>query len=402
MLREVLYFEDVIYRLESLMVYDKIQNDDVLQALCELSKAIAENKPRESMTSKYYAFAKKLLVKAEEMGFSGHLLKQHVLYLFLMDSNTLSVSCNNGIDVYNSTLFEISLKDIGVLQYLMDFDLKNLCENAGYGENLYDYLPSNPKEYPELEQLGSLKKATDLLDRFIWYYTHMGCGDLPGTSMFRVDERGGLIAVRNRSEVSFSSIIGYKRQIEVIKENTEAFLKGSPSNTLLLTGNSGIGKYLCLSALADQYTNRDLRLVEVGKNRFCHIEKLLTHLSLLRNNKFILISDELEPDDILINYDSLKYLLGRSLEARPKNVLFYACSNHKTPAKYFDEVVEFREMTEREFQDAVISLAKIKKVMIPTDFLREQALIWVSDKHERSAATAREYIKQVMWELNNS
>jgi len=119
----------------------------------------------------------------------------------------------------------------------------------------------------------------------------------------------------------------------------------------------------------------------------------------LYNSKFILISDELEPDDILNNYDCLKYCLGRSLEARPKNVLFYACSNHKSHAKYFDEIVEFEEMTEREFQDAVVSLAKIMKVIIPVDFLREQALIWASDKHERSAATAREYIKQVIWEL---
>jgi len=256
MLREVLYFEDVIYRLDSLMVYCKIQNDGILQALCEMSKAIAQNQPREVMTSKYYAFAKMLLAKAEEMGFSGHLLKQHVLYLFLMDSNPLSVACNNGINVNNSTLFKTSLKDIGVLQYLMDFDLKNLCDNAGYGENLYNYAPSNPKEYPELEQLGSLQKATDLLDRFIWYYTHMGCGDLSGASMFRVDESGGLIAVRNRSEVSFTSIIGYKRQIDFIKANTEAFLKGNTANTLLLSGNSGVGKYSCLNALADQYANK--------------------------------------------------------------------------------------------------------------------------------------------------
>jgi len=398
MLREVLYFEDVIYRLESLMIFDKIPNDEVLQALNELSAAIAANKPREEMTSKYYAFAKKLLAKAEEMGFSGHLLKQHVLYMFLMDSNNLSIACNNGIDVKKSSLSKMAIKDMGVLQYLMDFDLKNLCDNAGYGENLYDYVPTIPKEYPELEQLGSLQKAQDLLDQFIWYYTNMGCGDLAGTPMFRVDDSGELVAIRNRREISFSSFPGYKRQIDAIKENTEAFLKGKPANTLLLTGSSGIGKYACLNALADQYADKDLRLVEVGKNRFCHIGKLLRSLSRWRN-KFILIADELSAADIACNYDYLKYCLGASLEACPKNILFYAVGSREYPIGYFDEVIDFAEMTESEFQDAVITIAKKMKVQVPADFLKEQALVWVANKPERSAATAREYVKQVVWEL---
>ena len=398
MLREVLYFEDVIYRLESLMVYEKISNDEVLKALKELSATIAGNKAREEMTSKYYLFAKKLLAKAEEMGFSGHLLKQHALYLFLKDNNSLSIACNNGINVKKSTLSKMALRDMGVLQYLMDFDLKNICENAGYGENLHDYIPVNPREYPELEQLGSLQKATDLLDQFIWYYSNVGCGDLAGTAAFRVSENGELIAIRDRREISFSSFPGYKRQINAIKENTEAFLKGRAANTLLLTGSLGVGKYSCLNALADQYADKGLRIVEVGKNRFCHMEKLLHDLSQLRN-KFILITDELGPDDIADNYDYMKYCLGTSIVMRPKNVQFYAVSSNNKNLSYFDEIIEFTEMTEQEFQDAVAMIAKKMKVQVPVDFLKEQALTWVADKAERSAATARDYVKQVIWEL---
>lgn len=398
MLREVLYFEDVIYRMESLMVYDKIPNDEVLQSLLELSLSIAGNKPREVITSKYYAFAKKLFTKAEEMGFSGHLLKQHILYLFLMNHNALSVACHKGMNVKKSTLSEMALKDMGVLQYFMDFDLKNLCDNAGYGENLYDYIPATPREYPELEQLGSLQNATDLLEQFIWYYSNAGCGDLAGTAIFRVSENGELISISNRYEVSFSGFPGYKRQIDAIKENTEEFLKGRSSNTLLLTGSLGVGKYACLKSLADQYADKDLRVVEVGKNRFCHMEKLLHDLSRW-HNKFILIADELRLDDIVNNYDYLKYCLGTSLEMRPKNVLFYAVSSNDRPSGYFDETIEFSEMTELEFQDSVVAIAKKMKIQVPIDFLKEQALEWVADKPERSAATARGYVKQVIWEL---
>ncbi|MCL2699521.1 MAG: ATP-binding protein [Defluviitaleaceae bacterium] len=401
MLREVLYFEDVVYRLESLMVYAKISNDEVLRALSELSATIAGGKSREEMTSKYYIFAKGLLARAEKMGFSGHLLKQHALHLFLTDVNALSIACNNGVDVKNSTLWKMALKDMGVLQYLMDFDLQNLCDNAGYGEKLYDYTPVTPKEYPELEQMSGLQKGQELLDKLAWCYTNMGCGDLIGASMFRADGNGGFVPVRSHRETTFADISGYKQQIEEIKVNTEAFLKGKPAHTLLLTGSPGIGKYACLSALADKYADKGLKLVEIGKDSFKHIDKLLAELSPLRN-KFILIADGLSADDIAADYDQLKYCLGASLEARPKNVLFYATGSHDYPTRYFDEVIEFGEMTEDEFKESVAVIAKKMKVQWDMDSLKKHSLEWVADKHERSAATARDFVNHFIWQMGQS
>lgn len=398
MLRENLYFEDVLYRLESLMVYSNIHNDEVMQALKAVSAIICYDPQLKGLNEKYYAFATKLLAKAEELGFSGHLLRQYSVYLFLTDKNQLSLACENGIDVKKSTMYQMALKDMGVLQYFMDFDLKNLCENVGYSEKIYDYTPARPKEYPEIEQLCTYRSAQELLEQFIWHYTNMGCERTADVSMFRLDDTGAMVGIRNSAEASFSGVYGYKRQIAELRANTEEFLAGKAANTLLLTGSRGIGKYTCLRALADQYFDKGLRLIEAGKADFRNLDRLLADLN-GRNKKFIILADELTVGDVQDNYDLLKVCLGASMEMRPKNVLLYAVSSSGYPTEYFDEVVAFDELTEKEFQDLVADMAKRRKVAAPVDFLKEQALAWAADKHERSAKTAREYIKHVVWEL---
>ncbi len=401
MLREVLYFEDVCYRLEALMVYNNIQEDEVMKALKEVSYIIAYDQKLTNINTKYYDFATKLLKKSEELGFSGHLLKKYSVYLFLKDTNILSLACENGVDVSNTTLHAMALKDMGVLQYFMDFDLKNLCENIGYGEKIFEYTPTAPKENPEIEYLCSLQKGDDLLKQFILKYSQMGSGIYAEQGTFKVDSNGDVVCIKNATPLTLNSIPGYGKVKDEIKSNTEAFLNKKSCDSIVLTGRDNIGKYNCIGALIDRYFDRGLRLIELNKSDLKHMDKILDQIS-SHGKKFILAVDNLTNADIKDNYEYLKVFFGKSVETRPKNVLLYAVipfEESEFAGNYFSNVINFPELTEKEFLESVSEIAKKAKLAVPEDFLKEQAKNWISGKAEKSAKTAKEFVDTVIWEL---
>jgi hypothetical protein len=426
MLREIVYWQDALFRLESISVYRKILQDDVLKSFRVLLRTMAYDKAMTDSDNKYYDFLHTLTAKAHKLGLKGNIFRKYLIYLFLLDENIFTVSCERNIPVESTSVYNFVMKDIAVLTFFFDFDIKNLCENIGYGEDITQFKSINPKEEPYLEEIENAKTMEQKAAALMWYYRRIGAGEMSLYTMFTVnDETGALDGVRNPDPVVMADIIGCAQQKEILLKNTQAFLAGEPANNVLLAGSRGTGKSSCVKALVNEFNDRGLRLIEIYKDNAKMLPKLINRLA-ERGKFFIIFMDDLSYEHFETQYKYLKSLLEGGAAARPANVLFYATSNrrhivHETFAERDGEIhpadaqnekmslhdrfglnVYFPNATQDDYVNIVIGLAKRNKISIDNDFLKKQALQWAMEHRNQSGRTAVQFIHHIMWELKHS
>ena len=69
-------------------------------------------------------------------------------------------------------------------------------------------------------------------------------GKLGLNKAFRIDHKGSqveLVPISNTELITFDDLIGYERQKQTLRENTEAFVEGRKANNCLLFGDAGTG-----------------------------------------------------------------------------------------------------------------------------------------------------------------
>lgn len=141
-----------------------------------------------------------------------------------------------------------------------------------------------------------------------------------------------LKAVTNTGALPLELLIGIGPQIETLRTNTEQFAKGFPANNALLWGARGMGKSSLVKAIhADisKSAKTPLKLIEIYREDINTLPILLDLLRSEDQNNYILFCDDLSFDEQDSAYKSLKAVLEGGVEARPKNVIFYATSNRR-------------------------------------------------------------------------
>ena len=141
-------------------------------------------------------------------------------------------------------------------------------------------------------------------------------------------EDGRLVPVLFPDSQKLSDLIGYEREREKVIANTEALLAGLPSNNVLLYGDAGTGKSSTVKAIANEYADRGLRLIEVKKEQFYEIPKILGRLA-EDPLKFILFIDDLSFSSDDEDFTALKAILEGSVAGSSDNVAVYATSNRR-------------------------------------------------------------------------
>ena len=137
-----------------------------------------------------------------------------------------------------------------------------------------------------------------------------------------------ILPVIETSDVSFDELVGYDEHKRVLKENTEAFLRGEQANNVLLYGDSGTGKSTSIHALMHDYCDLGLRLIEIGKNERRHLPWVLAEVK-KRNYRFIIYLDDLSFEENESDFKELKNMLEGALESKEDRVLIYATSNRR-------------------------------------------------------------------------
>ena len=149
--------------------------------------------------------------------------------------------------------------------------------------------------------------------------------------------RGWLQAVRHPHPIRLADLNNIDAQKARIVANTRQFVSGKPANNVLLTGSRGSGKSSLVKAVLNEFSHRQLRLIEVDKDDLVDLPDIVDLLE-GRPERFIIFCDDLSFETGETAYKALKSILDGSVAAPPDNVLIYATSNrrHLMP-EYFAE-----------------------------------------------------------------
>lgn len=134
--------------------------------------------------------------------------------------------------------------------------------------------------------------------------------------------------VKHIEEISFDDLIGIETQKTELIKNTLRFLKGKPSNNVLLWGARGTGKSSLIKALLNTYKEQGLRVMEIDRD---DLDDLIEISEMIRDlpYKFIIFCDDLSFEEGEKGYKGLKRILEGSIEAPPDNIKIYATSNRR-------------------------------------------------------------------------
>ena len=137
--------------------------------------------------------------------------------------------------------------------------------------------------------------------------------------------------VENFTYIDISLLKGVEYQSKVLLNNTIDFKNNLSANNVLLWGARGTGKSsLVKSTFAEVLKDslNDICLVEIHKEELNTLTDLLSLLKRI-HKKFIIFCDDLSFEKQDKSFKSLKTLLDGSIEAKPKNIIFYATSNRR-------------------------------------------------------------------------
>ena len=154
-----------------------------------------------------------------------------------------------------------------------------------------------------------------------------GYGIFARYHMFTV-ENGQLVPVKHPDPQQLEELPGYEQERQKVIANTQALLDGKPANNVLLYGDAGTGKSSAIKAIANNFADQGLRLVEVKKNQLYQIPDLMDSLA-ANPLKFILFIDDLSFTANDDNFAALKAILEGSVGGRAQNIAVYATSNRR-------------------------------------------------------------------------
>ena len=364
--------------------------------------------------------------------------QSHLAGRLLDDENPFSLGAERR--ELSTIVVEQARRDLNTLQMLFDLDagtLLSLVETAvpelegtwtPWRDPEADAGKSRRGEPPRdmACQLAAAEDWGDLVEALIEHYATHGAGTFGSHKAFRWED-GGLRAVPHPDPVRLSDLIGYEKEREPLRRNTQRLLAGLPSHHALLYGLPGTGKSSTVKAVLNEYATVGLRLVELAKE---DLEELPALLEALRGRGpcFILFIDDLSFEEHEVEYKALKALLEGSIEEPPRNVRLYATSNRRnlirerfSDREEGDDVHERDTMQEklslvarfglrltfpspdqRRYLEIVSGLARERGVKIPTGELEERALLWDRWHAGRSGRTARQFVDELEAELSES
>ena len=157
--------------------------------------------------------------------------------------------------------------------------------------------------------------------------SHFGFGIYARHHMFTLRDKK-ITPVLSPDETKLSDFTDYAALRQVVVANTRRLLNGGDAANILLYGDAGTGKSSTVKAVANEFKDEGLRLIEVPKKNILDLPLVAEEL---RDNplKFILFIDDLSFFKENEEIGALKAMLEGSVTARTRNVVVYATSNRR-------------------------------------------------------------------------
>lgn len=330
--------------VSKLIVYRNLPADNILMPLAEVCAQVEGGSyNKEAVIGKVYDQIHKLLDIATVYGFNKNLWHNYLTYLLVSVETPFAITCEKE-GACEGSVNALAMNDFAIFKALFDYDFTALEEALGI--NCFDIITNykavakketrfnkniSEKVQGLSEKLEQAATPEDFYELVTDFYEAYGVGKLGLNKAFRIDHKGNqveLVPISNTELITFDDLIGYERQKQTLRENTEAFVEGRPANNVLLFGDSGTGKSSSIKALINQYYDQGLRMIEIYKHQFQDLSAIIAQIK-SRNYRFVIYMDDLSFEEFETEYKYLKAIIEGGLEVRPSNILIYATSNRR-------------------------------------------------------------------------
>lgn len=402
--------------LRGLLVCREFLTDAVVSVVCEYLRS-SDNIAKRS------AAASALLNAAEQIGLTGNVWRQYLIYVLAQGGNMAAASAEQS-GASGRGLAAALERDMAVLQPYLGARPSDFL----FPSFLDDYEPSAPADYEYLQALTEALDGADPAEAaaaLLAHYRTYGRGELARYMAFYVRPSGKLRGIDFFPRLEWDDLIGYERQKEKLLANTVNFIEGRQANNVLLTGARGTGKSTAVKALVHRFHTAGLRLVQVRRTQLEALPVIMERLSHIKSKKFILFFDDLSFDEDEKEYKHLKSAIDGGLMSQPDNIVMYATSNRRHLLKetwrdrrddleevYRDDsrnesmslsdrfglILHYAEPTQDEYLRIIDHELRKAGVVLSGQELRILGLRWEMEHSGRNGRIARQFVR---WYLGN-
>ncbi len=416
---------------EELIVYRNLATDPLF---CDFVSLMEHYRARPDVSAACSCLHR-LLEVCMSRGFSGNLWHCYLAELLVNDENSYSMACEMRGEQAGS-VSALALHDIRIIKGFYDFDFTALIlalqlpefslvlSFSGNGEESKIY---NARIRERIETLAlsfdHANSAEAMLSALTDFYRDYGVGRFGLHKAFRVhhteDDTVSIDPILRIPHVHLDDLVGYEIPKQKLIANTEAFVQGRKANNCLLFGDAGTGKSSSIKAIANQYYEAGLRMIELYKHQIKDLQAVIDQVK-DRHYRFIIYMDDLSFEDFEVEYKYLKAVIEGGLEKKPENVLIYATSNrrHLINENYADKAdrragdmhagdtvqeklslfarfgvsIYFGGPDKKQFDEIVRVLAERNGITMPEDELLLEANKWELAHGGLSGRTAQQFI----------
>lgn len=346
-------FTSLYYLSETLTVLAGIKEDKVISNLCKILKTLSKKDAKEQIYPEVLEYYSQMCTELYKNNMTAS-LPNYIYDLILYDENAFSVQCSkNKFHEISTHIIDSVKRDIKTLRLLASIEYDELIgqiiKNNPNIEEIQDSLPTYSSSF---KHAGKKDIWEDFLADFVRFYAKNGTGEFAKHYSFRVDSQGNIKPVTHPDLVKLSDLKLYESQKQKANDNLVSFLSNNPYNNVLLYGDRGTGKSSCVKALANEYAEMGLKIVQLEKTKLPYLSNIMQQLA-ENPLKFLIFIDDLtfsEDDDSM---GSLKAVLEGSICSQPENTVIYATSNRRHIVK---ETFTAREGDELHREDTIDEL----------------------------------------------
>lgn len=388
---------------------------------------------KEDMAGLFYECIHRLIELAEDYGFHGNLWHCYLANLLVNNENSYSCGCELRGEA-PGTINEAALHDIVIFKEFYDYDFQPMMKSLGVQEFAMVESYKGSSRDSKVYNTRICARICELAERFCenhtpeemkatlaQFYREYGVGIFGLHKSFRIVHDGQgvqIVPILNIAHVHLKDLVGYELPKKKLTDNTDAFVCGRKANNCLLFGDAGTGKSSCIKAVANEYYDKGLRIIEVYKHQFRDLNEVISRIK-NRNYRFIIYMDDLSFEEFETEYKYLKAVIEGGLEKKPENVLIYATSNrrHLIRENYSDKeevrqdmhtsdtvqeklslvyrfgvTIYFGAPDKKQFQGIVKTLAERHGLAIPEEELLAEANKWELSHGGLSGRSAQQFI----------
>ena len=391
--------QELNIRLRSLAIFRALLEDPVIAALCEYLDCVGKV-PSAEAVSCYGAFVCRLYEAGSDT------LARYIQSVVGDNENPYIRRIGMGQKPGEELEFCVR-EELAVLQAVADLTPEALRQELDWE----GYLPVFKAEQTDIP--GDYQRRCENIGQ-------LGYGMYAKYRMFYINSANHIVPVRNPDKIRLSSLVDYKREQQIILDNTVALLEGKPAANILLTGDAGTGKSSTVKAVVNELYTKGLRILEVRKEQLHEIPGILDELN-SNPLKFILFIDDLSFQKDDDNFSALKAILEGSVSAKSSNVVIYATSNRRHLVKEsfsdrdgddvhrndtmqeiislserFGIQITFQKPDKQTYLDIVTHLAQERGVQMDRKELETQAERFALSRGGRSARAANQFVDSLM------